>query len=101
MTDPHDAIAAHFRSFAAAAERGDVDAFKELCASDVPAETQLFLANSERVQEHGWTLKLRRIDQQGEVAEVTFEAVNGQGQHVDEGTVTFTEEHDGWKIRSL
>ena len=101
MSDPHDDIAARFRAFAAAATSGDVEAFKALCVHDVPPETELFLTNSERVRRHGWTLRLREIKQEGDVAEVRFEAVDPGGAAVDEGLVIFTEEHDGWRVRAL
>lgn len=99
--DPHDEIAERFKAFAQAAATGDVDAFRELCVEDAPPETQLFLANSEKVREHGWGMKLRRIEQEGEVAEVTFEITDTDGSVVDEAVVTFSEEADGWRIRSL
>ena len=99
--DPHDEIADHFATFAAAVATGDTDAYRALCVEDAPPETPLFEANSEKVREHGWQLKLRRIEQEGEMAELTFEVVDGAGDIVDEATVTFTEEADGWRIRSL
>ncbi len=101
MTDPHDDIAARFRAFAAAATSGDVDAFKALCVEDAAPQIELFRKNSARVREHGWTLKLRRIEQEGELAELTFEALDREGRVVDEAKLTFSEEHDGWKLRSL
>lgn len=101
MTDPHDDIAARFHDFAKASKSGDVEAFKSLCVTDVPPETELFLANSDRVQKHGWQLQLKEIKQEGDVAEVSFHAIDPQGGFVDEGLVIFTEESDGWKLRSL
>lgn len=101
MADPHDDIAARFGDFARASKSGDVEAFKALCVDDLPPETELFLANSERVQKHGWSLKLKEIKQEGDVAEVSFEAIDQDGGAVDEALVIFTEEHNGWKLRSL
>lgn len=101
MSDPHDDIAARFRAFADATARGDVEAFKALCVHDVPPETELFVANSERVRQHGWSLRLREIKQEGDVAEVRFEVVDASGASVDEGLVILTEEHDGWRVRAL
>lgn len=101
MSDPHEDIAARFRAFADATARGDVEAFKALCVDDVPPETELFLANSDRLREHGWTLRLKEIKQEGDVAEVRFEAVDQDGGAVDEALVILTEEHDGWRVRAL
>jgi hypothetical protein len=100
-TDPHDEIAARFAAFKRAVEQGDTDAYRALCVEDAPAETQLFEQNSEKVREHGWKLRLRRIEQEGEVAEVGFEVLTKDGEVVDDAVVTFTEEADGWRIRSL
>lgn len=101
MSAPHDEVASRFRAFADATAEGDVDAFKALCVQDVPPETELFLANSERVRQHGWTLRLKEIKQEGDVAEVRFEVVGADGAPVDEGLVILTEEHDGWRVRAL
>lgn len=101
MSDPHDDIAARFRAFAEATASGDVEAFRALAVHDVPPETDLFAKNSERVRQHGWTLRLREIRQEGDVAEVRFELLDKDGASVDEGLVIFTEERDGWRVRAL
>lgn len=101
MSDPHADIAARFRAFADAAASGDLEAFQALCVQDMPPETDLFRANSERLRAHGWTLRLREIQQEGDVAEVRFDVVGEGGVRVDEGLVIFTEEHDGWRVRAL
>jgi hypothetical protein len=98
--DPHDEIAQKFARFASAAQQGDAAAFEALCVLDAPPEVELFEENSKKVREAGWKLRIRRIDQEGEVAEVTFDVVNGD-EVIDEAQVTFTEEADGWRIRSL
>lgn len=101
MSDPHADVAARFRAFADVVSSGDVEAFEALCVDDVPPETELFLANSARVREHGWTLRLKEIKQEGDVAEVRFTLVDEGGAAVDEGLVIFTEEPGGWRVRAL
>lgn len=101
MSDPHAEVAARFRAFADAAASGDVEAFKALCVQDVPPEVDLFRANSERLQAAGATLRIKEIRQEGDVAEVRFDVVDGGGQAIDEGLVILTEEHDGWRVRAL
>jgi hypothetical protein len=101
MSDPHDEIAEQFKRFAAAVSAGDASAFEALCVSDAPPEVELFERNSEKVKAEGWKLRIKRIDQEGEVAEVTFDVVAKDGEVVDEAMVTFTEEATGWLVRSL
>lgn len=98
--DPHDEIAKKFARFAEAVQQGDAAAYQALCVSDAPPELELFEENSKKLREAGWKLRIRRIDQEGQVAEVTFDVV-GKEDVVDEAQVTFTEEADGWRIRSL
>jgi hypothetical protein len=100
-SDPHDEIAAQFSRFAAAVASSDVDAFEALCVNDAPPEVDLFQRNAEKVAAEGWKLRIKRIDQEGEVAEVTFDLVAADGEVIDEGLVTFTEEASGWLIRAL
>ena len=101
MSDPHDEIAAQFKKFADAVSAGDAQAYEALCVADAPPETELFQRNSDKVQAEGWKLRIKRIDQEGEVAEVTFDLVAKDGEIIDEGLVTFTEEAQGWLVRSL
>lgn len=99
--DPHDEIAAQFARFSAAVEEGDSAAFLALCVDDAPPQIELFEENSQKVKEQGWKLRIRRIDQEGDIAEVGFQVVGPAGDEVDEGMVTFSLEHDGWRLRSL
>lgn len=98
--DPHDEIAQKFARFAEAAQQGDAETYQSLCVNDAPAELELFEENSKKLRDGGLKLRIRRIDQEGQVAEVTFEVV-GEDDVVDEAQLTFTEEADGWRIRSL
>jgi hypothetical protein len=100
-TDPHDEIAELFGRFKEAVQQGDTSSYESICVDDAPPETELFKKNSEKVRGGGWKLRIKRIDQEGEVAEVTFDVVGSDGEVIDEAQVTFTEEAVGWRIRSL
>ncbi len=101
MPDPHDLIAEAFAVFARAVQDGDLQAFEALCVEDAPPETELFARNSEKLRAAGWSMRILRIDQEGAVAEVGFELLDSSGQVVDEASVTFTEESQGWRLRAL
>lgn len=101
MRDPHDEIAALFARFKMAVERGDAQAYEALCVEDAPPETELFERNSEKVRAARQRLRIQRIEQEGEVAEVRFELVDEGGAVVDEGMIVCTEEAQGWRIRAL
>lgn len=99
--DPHDEITELFARFAKAVEEGDSAAYETLCVDDMPPETELFERNSEKVRAAKQKLRVQRIDQEGEVAEVRFELVDASGGVVDEGMIVCTEEPRGWRIRAL
>jgi ketosteroid isomerase-like protein len=98
--DDHEAIRALFERFAAAVRAGDAEAFQALCVVDEPAEVDVFEGNSAAVREGGWTLAIRSIDQEGDVAEVSF-AVMKDDALVDEAELTVTREGQSWRIRAL
>ncbi|GIW70553.1 MAG: hypothetical protein KatS3mg102_0095 [Planctomycetota bacterium] len=90
-----------FERFARAVRDGDAPAFAALCVEDAPPEQELFARNSAKVQRHGWTLRPRRIDHTGQIAELTFEVVDPGGRVVDQGVLTLSHEPGGWRIRAL
>ena len=99
-TDPHDEIQGVFKSFQTALAAKDGPAFDALCVEDEVPQTDLFLENAESLAEAGLLLRITRIDQEGEVAEVAFDVVEGDNP-IDEGVLTMTLEAQGWRIRSL
>lgn len=97
----HDALEAAFRRFAEAVETGDLAAYEALCAPDVPTQSELFARNSEKVRRSHWQLHLRRIEQEGDVAEVWFALCDAAGAVQEESHVVFTVERTGWALRAL
>ena len=101
MRDPHDQIGALFSRFSEAVAQGDVAAFEALCVEDAPPETELFLHNCEKLRALNARLRLRRIVQEGEVAEVHFDVVDAASRVIDEGKLVCSDEGNGWRIRGL
>lgn len=101
MPDSHQQLVQLFQRFREAVLSGDADAFERLTAKDVPPQRELFARNSERVRAGKMDLELRRIEQEGLMATVTFELRDVRGDRVDEGELVASEEAEGWRIRSL
>lgn len=100
MSDPHDDITDVFARFKQAVESEDARAYEALCVHDELPQTELFLENARKMKAAGLTLRIKGIEQEGDVAEVSFDVLEGK-QVIDEGQVTLTSEADGWRVRSL
>ncbi|MFZ5471164.1 MAG: hypothetical protein ACOZIN_17215 [Myxococcota bacterium] len=94
---PHQSLEEVFARFAEAVRRGDVEAFRALCAPDVPPQEALFLRNARK--KLSLVFRSARID--AEVATVSFEVLGPGGEHLDVGEAVFTQEAGGWKLRGL
>ncbi len=99
--DSHQIIADVFKQFCDALKREDNSSFEALTVHDVHPQTDIFLANSQKLNQAKMGLRIKRIEQEGEVAEVFFDLVGADGASVDEGMLTMTQEADTWRIRSL
>jgi hypothetical protein len=97
----HEIIAGVFDNFCEAVKKEDGDSFAALTVADVLPQTDLFLANSQKVNQERSSLRINRIEQEGDVAEVFFDLIGKSGESLDEGMLTMTLEADTWRIRSL
>lgn len=98
---PHDQVIHAFGRLVHALQHGGLEEYRALVCADVAAQEGLFLHNARKVQDGSLALKLRTIEEQGDVALVHFELLAPAGTSQGEGQVTFTREADGWRIRSL
>lgn len=101
MSPLEAALQTAFGRFAEAVERGDLDAFRALCAADAPSQDSVFLRNAEKVRAGGFRLKLCELLLEGEVGEARFELVDRAGAALDAGAAAFTLEGGSWKLRAL
>jgi hypothetical protein len=101
VTPQEQSLADAFARFAAALQSADAATFRALTVTDATPQEALFLQNAKQVKERGWTLQLRELRLEGEVGEARFELVDGKGTRADEGSVSFTLESGGWKLRAL
>ncbi|MFH1812317.1 MAG: hypothetical protein ABIJ09_26510 [Pseudomonadota bacterium] len=98
---PHDPLVELFKSFACAVQQGDAEAFRGLCNAEAAQDTALFEANSHRIRSLGWHLELDAVVQEGGVAEVRFQVVQGDKDVVDRASLTCVQDAQGWKIASM
>jgi len=96
-----DPIAATFAQVVAVLRAQDVDGFRALAVRDAPPQDALFRKNAARLAEGGLTLRLTRVDQAEDAADVLFDVVNGAGKLVESGKMTLTREPEGWRVRAL
>ncbi len=101
LAEHEEGLRQAFERLAAALAAKDLEAFRAMAVRDVPAQEDLFVANAERLQAQGWTLRARKLELRGEVGEVTFDVCDAAGRRVDQAAVTFSDEGDGWRVRSL
>lgn len=101
LPESHQKVMDLFVRFRSAVLSGDGKAFEALCARDIAPQVGLFQTNSERLRAAKLDLKLRKIEQEGQVATASFDVVDEKGAKVDEGEVVTTEEPEGFRIRSL
>jgi len=99
--EAHEVITNVFTHFCDAVKRQDRASYEALTVADVLPQTDLFLANSQKVNDDNFSLRINRIEQEGEVAEVFFDLIGKSGENLDEGMITMTLEADTWRIRSL
>jgi hypothetical protein len=91
-----------FRRFVKSVKAADFSAFKKLHHKDVRPDLDeaWFAKNADRAKSHRFSFKLRSITYEGEVAEVSFEVIPGDGDetHHDEAVLTFVKENDRFFI---
>lgn len=101
LAENEEGLRRAFERLAAALAARDVEAFRELAVRDLPPQEDLFVANAEKVAAQGWTLRATALELRGEVGQVSFDICDAQGRCVDASTVTFSDEGDGWRLRSF
>lgn len=99
--ESHQVIVDVFKKFCDALNREDGASFEALTVHDVNPQTDIFLANSQQLKQSRMELRIKRIEQEGDVAEVFFDLIGADGVSEDEGMLTMTQEADTWRIRSL
>jgi ketosteroid isomerase-like protein len=91
-----------FRHFVQSVRNQDFATFAKLHQSDARPhlEEDLFRKNAKRAVAHKFQFRLREIAYEGDVAEVTFEVIPGDGasQHRDEATLVMVREGDVFLI---
>jgi hypothetical protein len=101
VTPAESALKAAFDAFTVALSNADAAAYRALIVTDAASQEPLFLRNAEKLRASKWAVKLRTLEIQGEVGDVTFEIVDAKGMKVDDAKAIFTLEGNAWKLRAL